>query len=221
MKEVFIIGGGHSLKKAIENNLWDYLKDKEVWSINFAFKFMPFLPAREIWFDTHFFKNEKQNLFKLHSSGVKLYTKSHILYKDIKDINTFEANRIYDKLKPGEIFVGQMGLSGCMALDLAIKDDYKKIFLLGYDFGTSSFDDTDTHWYQDKAKEYNISSSGLHNTAVYLERNHAPNKFIRDFEYFVKYLPEIEIINVNYKSNLSYFPIMSFEQFFKYLSENI
>jgi len=42
-EEVIILGGGYSVKEGIEKGLWNKIKDKNVWSLNYVFLTMPFL----------------------------------------------------------------------------------------------------------------------------------------------------------------------------------
>lgn len=219
MKPVILIGGGSSIKSEADNGLWEKIQGKaEIWSINFAYKFLPYLPQRQIWMDTTFFKNYIEDLQKLSQAGVKLCTMKHPLYNSAiyKDkIEQYEVTRIsnYDEFKKA-VFASQ-GLSGCFAMSLAVKEGYDPIYLLGFDYGTTTFDNKTTHFYQDKVKDAKIQSAGIANTEVYLQRNNIPQPFVIDYEIFKKF-PN-KIVNVSINSNLSSFEKIGYPEFFERL----
>lgn len=215
MKDVVIVGGGSSVKEGIEKGLWEQIKDKEVWSLNFAFMFMPYLPKRQLWIDTSFFRNYCNKLQELHSHGVSLHTKKNEMYDQAiyKDkITTYEVARNLKEPIKDRLFVGQMGLTGLLALHLAIIEQYDTIYLLGYDYGTPDLNDRITHFYSDKVVENDIKSSGVANTRVYLEDNNAPKKNMEDLKFFNDF--SNKIYNVSLKSNITYFEKISYEEFF-------
>lgn len=219
MKPVIIIGGGSSIKEGIEKGLWEKIQGKaEIWSINFAYKFLPYLPQRQIWMDTTFFKNYIQDLQKLSEAGVKLCTMKHDLYNSpmFKDkINQFEHTTIakYDDFK-NKVFASQ-GLSGGFALSLAVKEGYTPIYILGYDYGTPSFENRNTHFYQDKIAQNKIESSGIANTEVYMQRNNAPQPYVTDYDIYNQF--HNKIVNVSLISNLSSFEKIGYDEFFERL----
>ena len=140
MKKVILIGGGHSLKEGIEKDLWSKIKDKEIWSTNYAFMTMPYLPKREIWVDIDFFKNNIVALQKLSEQGVTMVTRTHRRYADIPNLIKYNSARLTKDYVGKEgitrncIFYGKLGLVGTFALSLAVAELYDEIFLLGYDF---------------------------------------------------------------------------------------
>lgn len=218
MKEVVIIGGGSSVKEGIDKNLWEEIKDKEIWSLNFAFMFMPYLPKRQLWIDTSFFKNYCDKLQELYNQGVSLHTKKHEMYDSEPYKNKITTHEVARNLKEpikDRVFIGQMGLTGLLALHLAIIELYDTIYLLGYDYGTPSLDDRITHFYSDKVVEKNIKSSGVSNTKVYLDDNNAPKKNMEDLMFFNSF--SNKIYNVSLKSNITYFEKISYEEFFNKL----
>lgn len=214
-KEVIILAGGWSVKEGLDQGLWDKIKGNQIWSLNFAFKFMPYLPSRQLWVDITFFRNVIKELQTLHERGVPLYCKENdIEYCNLKMINQSKVFREKTKPVADQFFIGQMGLVGFFALSLAIKE-FDTVYLLGYDFGSPNQDDKNTHWYQDLAmNEFSepIKSNGIKNPLVYLERNNAPKPMIRDFEYYQQF-PN-KIYNVSSRTNVTTFPIISYDEFF-------
>ena len=175
---------------------------------------MPFLPKRELFYDTCFFKNKINELQKLQEQGVELISKDAPIYDAYKGkVRTFEVCRIAKDQKENNLFVGQLGLTGTMSLSLAIKENYDRIYLLGYDFGTPSYENLNTHFYIDQVTEKDIKSSGIRNNNVYLQNNNAMVPGIRDFETFLPY--KDKIINVSPESNIPYFERVDYDEFFR------
>lgn len=158
-KTVILLGGGKSISEGIELGLWEKIKDFEIWSINFGFMTMPYLPQREVWTDISFFRNNISALQELHEKKVKLYCKWHHKYDNFPQINTVKCARSLP-LSPDKMYIGEMGLSGFFALGLATREKYSFIFCLGYDFGS---DTNKTHYYQDDIK---VESTGLESPAM-------------------------------------------------------
>jgi hypothetical protein len=209
MKRCFLIGGGPSVKEHIANGLWDILKGQDVWSINFAFMTMPYLPQRELFTDTTFFRNNTPELEKISRQGVKFYSKKHRNYLLIPEMNTYECirtrlNSVYDD----KIFIGNMGLSGCFALSIACKEEYDEVYLFGYDFGTVNPLDRFTHFYQNDIK---VQSDGITRWEIYRNPENSISKNVKDFEYYLLY-PKTKIFNISLGSNIPYFPKLTLEQ---------
>lgn len=209
-KDIILVGGGSSVNEGISLGLWNKIKDFEVWSINFAFMTMPYLPKREIWVDLSFFTKNMEALQKLQSQGVPCYAKKHMKYVNIPEVTTLETTRD-PKEADKKIFIGRMGLSGFFALHLAIKENYDRIFLLGFDFGAPT---THTHYYQDILK---VESSGFGKPELYTHKNGQVKDGVKDFEIFIG--SNSKIYNVSMISNIPYFPKITYEEFFIKLNE--
>jgi len=201
MKEVIIIGGGYSVKEGIEKGLWNKIESKVIWSLNYVFKVMPYLPTAELWVDSSFFKENASELQLLAEKGVKLYAKKHAMYAFIDKITQFETTRNKEDFNKF-IYIGSNGLVGFFALSLAVRQ-FDRIFILGYNYNVI---DNKTHFYQDK-----IIHRGVGKTSVYLNKNGSVKKEVRDFEVYKNY----NIYNVSLKSNIQTFPKISWEEFFK------
>ena len=203
MNEVIIIGGGYSVKEGIEKGLWNKIKGKTVWSLNYAYKVMSYLPTAELWVDSTFFKENASDLQLLAKKGVKLYAKKHPMYAFIDEIKQFETTRsreYFDKF----IYIGSQGLVGFFALSLAVKFfKFDRIFILGYDYNAKG---NITHFYQDK-----IHHKGVGKVSVYLNRNGSVKREVKDFDVYKNY----NIYNVSLESNIQTFPKISYEEFFE------
>lgn len=223
MKKCVIIGGGASVKEGIDKGLWNKVSSDDVWSINFAYKTMPYLPTREIWIDIHFFNQNIVELQSLAQKGVKMYAKHHNKYADIPKITQLRTTRIpaeyYGTLMPekNSYFIGRLGQSGFLALSIAIAEKYDEIFLLGYDFGTPSLADKVTHYYQDNIKELKIESSGIKRPECYMLPYNVVKPEVEDFELYLRE-PQFKIYNVSMNSNIKCFEKISYEQFFNKIS---
>lgn len=222
-KSVCIIGGGRSILEGIKLDLWNRLKESkiEIWSLNYAYKTLPYPPTREIWVDTSFFNNNSQVLPTLNQQGVKLYAKAHSRYAIIPEIIQYFAtsnkSQYYGKkaIEQRILYCGRMKLCGIFALSLAIAEGYNIIYLCGYDFGTPTFNTDKTHYYQD---EINVISAGVGKPEIYLKPDGSVNDQVEDFGIFMKE-EDVKIYNVSLISNIPYYPKISYEEFFTKLNE--
>lgn len=214
LNNVVIIGGGSSIREGVKKGLWDKISGLEIWSLNFAFRFMPYLPTREIWADTSFYRNNLFHLENLYQQGVQLETKNFTIYDQVGYITSHKAAKDLRTANehPEYVFNGRMGLVGVFALDLACKRAYRNIYLLGYDFGTTSYTDRDTHFYKEKVKEYDITSGGVDNPSVYRKANNELKDGVEDWNFFSKY--SSNIVNVSMKSNIKAFEKITYDEFF-------
>lgn len=215
MKTAIIVGGGYSIKEGISLGLWEKIQGKcHIFSINFAYMTMPFVPTKEIWLDTTFFRNNMDSLYALEQKDCQMITKKNDKYKDIKSFKVYGITRekfVYP-VTENAVFVGSNGLSGFFALSVAILQGYDNIYLLGYDFGTPSIHDTNTHFYQDKIA---VASSGIKNPGVYLNMNNSVKKECNDFNQYTKC--GVTITNVSPLSNITAFPKIDYPTFFSLL----
>jgi len=207
MKSVILIGGGWSIKEGIEKGLWDKIKGQEIWSLNYAFKTMPYLPTRELWVDFTFFKHNIQDLQILNQQGVEIYAKEHKKYAFIKPIKQYQCTRDMKDIQ--SIFIGKQGFVGLFALTLAIKENYDIIYLLGYDYGTPDIKNSFTHYYQNKL---NVYSTGINHPELYRKKDNKLNRGIEDFNYYKQF--NKQIYNISLQSNIEIFPKLSWEDFF-------
>lgn len=229
-KSVILIGGGKSVLAGVDLGLWDKIKNHEIWSLNYAYKFMPYLPSREVWVDRAFFERNLNDVENLWKNGVKLLAKKDTIYAEINHdmgevIAQYQAVR-----KPGGfkgvhalkeldkfMYSGSGGLCGIFALSVAFAEGYDKIYLLGYDFGTPVIGDKKTHWYQDLG--FNGFSTGVGNPEVYNDMR-GNMKWKEDFEIYLPNMDEfkIEVFNVSPESNIKTFQKIDYNQFFEKLN---
>lgn len=219
MKEVIILGAGASLQKGIDSDLWNKIKGKDIWSLNSIFKIMPYNPTRQLWVDVSFFRHEVAELQRLFNEGVSLHCKSHAHYAFISQrVNQYNCCREIEFYKEpmkevSHIFIGSHGLVGLFSLSLAVKEEYDIIYLLGFDWGTSSNNERKTHVYQDKIKELNIRSTGAGKPGIYLKDNDKPNNHIKDFNIYKK--EKSKIFNVSLDSNIEVFEKIDYNTFYE------
>lgn len=221
-KECVILGAGNSISEGISKGLWAKIKGKEIWSLNSAFKTMPYLPSKELWVDAAFFTHEVGNLQKLWSQGVELIAKEHKKYKPFRDrIKQYTICRdleFYGKelmKNINLIFTGGHGFVGIFALSLACKMEYNIIYLLGYDWGTINMDHHKTHYYQDDIKRLNIHSAGAGQPEIYLGPE--GKRFLKEFKVYK--IEKSKIYNVSLISNITEFEKISWEVFFEKIKE--
>jgi hypothetical protein len=214
MKTCIIVGGGPSIKEGIEVGLWDKIKEKEIWSLNYAFMTMPYLPTRELWIDLMFFKDNIVALQNLYSKGVSCHAKSHRLYVNIPEIEQYVTTR-EPKEFDEKMFLGQNGLCGFFALSIAIKEEYDTVYLLGYDYGTVNPDDKFTHYYQNTLK---TNSVGIAHPELYRQGGDL-HPFIDDFVLYLAPNIKTKIYNVSIPSNITYFEKLNWQEFFNKINE--
>jgi hypothetical protein len=214
-----LIGAGYSVREGIDKGLWRALRRQNVWSINYAYQAMPFIPSAEVWQDLSFWVENQNSLHKLYTQGCCLYAKVYEDYRNLKEMSCYESSpsEFYgrDAIVKGKIFTGGMGLTGVFALSLAVSWGYDKIYLLGYDFGSASLLDTKTHFYQKEG--INPGASGHPSIYMYDDK---PRDEVRDFDRFLDVMNDggLEIYNVSPNSNISSFPKMEYDEFFRRLS---
>lgn len=214
-KELIIVGGGYSVREGIEKDLWNKIKGKTIWSLNFTYQTMPYNPTRQLWVDSKFYVLNMNDLYRMAQEGVELVSRANNKHKHVGEIVTYAASKtvkgIYDK-KKDMLFSGGLGLVGVFSLSLAIKEEYNKIYLLGYDFGTPSLQNKKTHYYQD---ELEVRSGGIRNPNVYLTgKGHGkPKEHVQDFERFLEY--GVDIYNVSMITNIPYFTKITYDSFFE------
>jgi hypothetical protein len=224
-KRVIIIGGGASVKEGIDKGLWSYIKGEQIWSLNFAWLAMPYLPSRELWVDIKFFRDNIERLEELSKKGVVLIAKTHRDYLTIPQIKQYntsrESNNYFGKeaLAKNIIFYGRQGLVGTFALSLAIGEGFKNIFLVGFDYGTPDINEKFTHFYQDKIKELSINSSGVGRPLIYRNPNNTVKRDVEDYKIYLRE-KDVNIYNVSLLSNIPYFQKISYEEFFKILKKD-
>lgn len=235
MKTLIIVGGGYSVKEGIELGLWDHIKGYTIWSLNYAYKSMPYLPTRQLWVDYKFCLENSEDIKKLWENGVEIVIKHNTRYAEFdkkfaEQITQYQTTRERSAYKGPEvlkdltpfIFAGRMGLVGIFALTIATAEKFDQIYLLGYDWGTTNINDNLTHFYQEKFGVYRgsekkqdgkIYSTGIGNPIIYRQKNNTVKKDVKDFEVFKQ--SQAEIINVSLISNIEYFPKISYPEFFE------
>ena len=229
MKSVIIIGGGASVQIGTKLDLWNKIQGLEIWSLNSVYKCMPYLPTAQFWVDVDFFKHDIVDLQALYNKGVKLVSKEHVRMVGLKGVieqwpTSREIDKYYGKeaISKHMIYYGRMGLCGMFALSYAIANGYDRIFLLGYDFGSTSLNNKLTHWYQEDMKDKNIYSTGAGKPEVYLQSHNdgQTNPFVEDFGVYAKET-DIQIFNISLASNINYFPKLSYTDFLEIINANV
>jgi len=226
-KPVIILGGGKSVREGVALGLFEHIKNKEVWSLNYSYKLLPFLPTRQLFVDFNFFKNNTADIENLYKNGVPIHVKKHsrynILgiewlhqYNSVREQGGFRGKDALKEPPEVHLFVGRLGLVGTFSLSLAIAEGYDEIYLLGFDFGVPVNTDKDTHWYQNEIK---VESTGVGKPLVYMQPNGQIKKQVEDFKVFTT-VPDIRIYNISVNSNIEYFSKYTYEEFFKLLEDN-
>lgn len=222
---VIILGGGASVIEGIEKGLWERLKDTNLWSINFAFKVLPYEPAGQLWLDESFFSKESLGVLALKCTKM---TQAHPVYKEgfhFEQYKTTIKKDLYygkDAIAKNLIFKGKNGLTGFFALSMAIAKKYTNIFLLGYDWNTYR---GLTHWYQKDVSKYNIKSTGVGNQRNYINAKREAIDSIAGFDVYLRET-DVKIYNVTAKENdqwvskIGLFERINYDTFFQLIGKN-
>ena len=190
MSNLIIVGGGSSIRSF--PNLWIDLKGKDVMSVNYAYRFLKEPPKYQISMDKKFWKGNYVDMERLADAGCTI-------------INRNNEMVITREFRSDAFFCGQRRLSGIFAISYATKRliDYRRIFLLGYDFGPI---DGRTHFYD------GINHSGVDKIRAYLDMQGNVLPALRDFDYFDKF--DISIVG---QSHIKSFPIITYGEFLHHL----
>ena len=219
-KKVILLGGGNSISLGMQKNLWEKIKGNEIWSLNYAFLAMPYLPNKQVWVDIRFFEQNIDKLQKLSEQGVSLTTRKHNKYAGLTEkVELYECSREQTRYYgreaccKGVIYIGRMGFCGMFALSLALGCGYNNIFLLGYDFGTTTPIDKKTHFYQGLVK---TMSTGVGRPEVYRNDKNKVKIEVNDFNIYTRET-DVHITNVSPNSNIPFFRKIDYDTFFEEL----
>jgi len=188
----FIIGGGTSLKDFDLHRL-----DKE-FTLGINHVVESYTPTASIFADKIFLSKTKYDFSNFHgmvfagedSNWDSKYT------GDRNNLHVFKINRSEPVENP-RIGLYHSTCTGLLALNLAIQMNFKKIFLLGYDF---YHDNGRVHWHEDYPHHLRYPET----------------KFIKKAKKFVFFHPWYKKIwNCNPKSNLDTFKFKPYDELFK------
>lgn len=194
-REVFIIGGGDSLRQFN----WSLLKQECTIGCNSAFTLGSEVCKICLFGDAKWFGIYKHELFQYAKQGGLVFTnspqlmKTHLLW-------LWTIGRISDGLGRKEL--GWNGHTGASALNLALILGAKKVYLLGFDMILSK--EGSPNWHNRLIDEPN--------TNVYKE---FMKRFKRVKVDLAKKFPGRKIINVTNKSALGIFPKIGVEKFWQ------
>ena len=218
-KKVIIVGGGASIQEGLDKGLWENIKEQNVWSCNYAFMTMPYLPKRELWVDRSFFRNNMAALNELVNKGVEAVCKTNqaveLLPQIVSYVGVRTPEEYLDKrgIEQNRIYIGAQGFVGTFAIHVAICEGYDEIFLLGFDYGVPLGSDKNkpTHYYQGKL---DIISSGIGRPEIYInQRDNSINPKVDTYSVFMKE-KDVKIWNVSVLSNIPCFEKITYEEFF-------
>ena len=216
-KKVILIGSGYSVKKGLNLDLWNQIKGEDIWSLNFCYRFMPYLPSKQVWADTNVWEKCQDSLLILNQYGVDLHARNYHGYEEYPQVKLHNVENEKHELLPfaddkglewNSIFIGRCGFVGLFALSLACAMKYDEIYLLGYDFGTVDQTVTKTHWYQELSQ---INAGSYGKTSLYLQGD-KPRSEIEDFEYYLA--SKSKIFNVSDITRIDYFDKLTYPEFF-------
>jgi len=142
-KRCIILGSGYSLKGF---KFWS-LKDEDVFAVNKMGYFAPFAKNIVFW-DGNFYDRERKKLNKLKGKKhtICYWTRQR---EDNRDPNIeYWINYGYEKIAREKPFVSNSNMSVLFAINIALHQGYKEIYLLGCD---NKLTDNYVHFY-DKEK---------------------------------------------------------------------
>jgi len=224
MNSVILVGGGYSIKEGIEKGLWNEIKNQEIWSLNIAFKTMPYLPSKELFVDHSFFNSYQEDLLSLPCELIAVNHAYYLKFPKIKNIFTTQNPKEFygrESLNKNKIFTGSRKFCGFFAISYAIALGYKTIYLLGYDWG-NIIDTTgkkQSHYFDNNLKDYGILKCYQNpKYNAFENNNNQPKEDVKDFEVYLT-VSDCKIYNVSLKSRIDYFEKINFETFYNHLKK--
>jgi len=207
-KQCILIGGGSSLKDGIHKYLWRKLKNNFVIGINYSYRYFP-NPTILTFCDRLFYNDHREELKKLPL----IIGKDHAQLKMLPNTIFLKTNdsKYYRDVRLG---AWKGALTGIFSLSLGIYLlDVGQLFLLGFDNGIISNDKDSrgrkiTHFYND------INHRGIGKTNYYDSIIKEKSRAYWDYLPYAKE-KKVKIFNVSLKSNISTFPKISYDEFFK------
>lgn len=207
--QLIIIGGGTSIKEGIEKGLWDKLKGKFTFGLNYSYKF--FDSTVQFYVDQQFYKTEKKNL-----KDIPLIIGNMQKMEFHPNTIMLPSSATYNRdINKGVYTPGSCGL---FALTIGVYLNPKEIFLLGYDFGTpdDNVKDKDqkiiTHFYQGDIDHRGVGKINWYNSKERIKKIFACYDQVKN---------EINIENVSLISKTKQFPKISYDQFFDKLDKKV
>jgi hypothetical protein len=195
-QEVFIIGGGTSLKTFN----WDLLINERTIGCNDAFKLGNKVCEICVFGDTKWFERHQHDLAKFKGA---VFTNQNTLYK------TRLPWLYWMQREPTGFHKASLGWNdntGAVAINLALILGAKKIYLLGFDM---KLDPTQGKYRQANWHENHVDNP---DPEIYDKFNTAFRKLPASLE---KNFPGVEVINVTDDSDLVVFPKVSAKKFWK------
>ncbi len=191
-QDVFIIGGGNSLKLFD----WNLLKSELTIGCNDAYKHGSEITKLCIFGDLKWFNVHKQELLKYE--GVLFTNAPSLCQKNLDWVWTMDRN-------PKGLHkdaLGWNGNTGAAAINLALLLGAKRVFLLGFDMHLSKGGKSNWH-------DNNIDKPDAEIYPKFLEG------FDKLYVDLPKKFPEAKIFNVTDNSSLELFPKLEVEKFWK------
>jgi len=232
LNRCIILGSGASIRQSLWDipieklPIWNAIKNEIVFGINWSYKW--FIPTTQMFMDYQLYilyqKEFNELPLVIGKDNPKIGMNEYLPNKKcipgnnlilLPPSNKFEGNNSWTK------GFGKAQLSGLLALTFACVLGFKNIYLLGFD---AIEIDGKTHFYQDN----NITGKYIWNRHIYngvgktnkgIYRTNDYNKDISK-EYFNVYKDELKqrnIYNVSLQSQITSFPKLTYNEFYKIL----
>ena len=209
--QLIIIGGGYSIKDGIELGLWNKIKNKFTFGLNYSFHL--FNSTVQLYVDNDFYEKERKKLKKCSL----IVGKRHTHLKPEKNTIMLYAKHEYNF----DIHYGvyRSALCGMFALSVGVwllnEIPRAEIFLLGMDYGTinenkDKYGRALTHFYQGDIEHRGISKINYYNSK-------SRKKGDVDYKVFNNKDIKVKIWNVSPNSNIPSFKKINYEAFFRML----
>jgi hypothetical protein len=210
LKSLIIIGGGLSIEEGLSKGLKERLKDKYVFTLNYAYKHFDNATA-EIFVDNVFYNEQIEQLKKLpliigqSSKDIIKVLPNSILFKN--------SNKYIERDISQGVYKSQLCGLWAITIALYLLDEGDEIYLLGYDGGKISEEIVKrkwlTHYYQ---KEGKIKHRGVGHLGYYNTKDQSK----RDYGVYANE-KKVKIWNVSLNSKIPTFEKISYDEFFKKL----
>ena len=224
INNIIIIGGGSSLQKGIDLGLYERIKNKCTFVLNYEYKYFD---GTVICFsDTNFYNKNKE---ELKTKSLIIGVDQNLGIQPLSNTYIFPLlDTWHDTLNIKEGLY-TCHLTGYMAISLAmwLLNNQGNIYLLGYDF-TRRTDEEKLKGIKADPNVYGSSLNNRANTHCHTDTLHRGIGYTSYYETTnpdTNFLPflnkkEIHIYNVSPKSNITCFPKINYLEFFKQINDS-
>lgn len=214
MKSVIIVGGGKSVEEGISLGVWDKIKGQDIMTCNNAIMHIPYPPKIAVWLDST--DKDPEVIQKILDTPdiIRVTQLKHDQTDDTR-VTRFEICRFPKNLEAGLehdppiLYTGSRMFTGIFGISLALYMGYKKIYLLGFDWGGCVKDKKEQVEWWGGTKAFKGTDLNIFKTEKGVREDVAMHHD--------PFIGKADILNVSPKSLIPSFPKITYEEFFQCL----